>query len=426
MNYLSKYARLCTLQNYTLFRKDMYSCMRETGGKMNKYVFISNSTKPSQNELESLEDVKLSNFNRPCLEVAFDMGFEVILGVNRKYPEKLRCKEIPIKFYDSHTYRSITALKDNYEAYKNLCNLLKEGEVEVIHCNTPVGGFIGRICGKKYKVRKIIYTAHGFHFYKGASLFNNTILKWAEYLMAHWTDVIITMNEEDYRAAKKMKLRNGGHVYKVHGVGINLKEYNSKNVNHVTLRQSLDLNGDDFVCIAMGDLVKRKNYGIAIKAIAGCQNEKIHYLICGEGPEKEYLINLSKQLGVEKQIHFLGYRKDVKELLTISDCFLFTSLQEGLPRSTMEAMACGLPCIVSDIRGNIDLIDDRKGGFLIGMNNDLEFSHRIDELSKNQSTCRSMANYNLKKISNFDSKIVTNEIENIYLNELIIKNTESD
>lgn len=116
---------------------------------LSKYVFISNSTKPNQDEYESLEDIKLSNVNRPCLKIANEMGYDVILGVNRKYPEKLKCPEMDITFYDSHTFRSIFAFKDNYIAYKNLCEILKKGEVEVIHCNTPIGGFIGRVCGKK-------------------------------------------------------------------------------------------------------------------------------------------------------------------------------------------------------------------------------------------------------------------------------------
>ena len=170
------------------------------------YVFLSNSSKPSEEKRRSRENVKISSVSRPCIEAALDLGYEVTLGTNRHKPEELSC-EFPIKFYDSHTYRSITAFGDNKIAYDNLCKVLDQGDVEVIHCNTPVGGLVGRLAGKRKKIKKIIYTAHGFHFYKGAPLINRTVYKWAEQIMAHWTDVIITMNKEDFEAAKKFKLR---------------------------------------------------------------------------------------------------------------------------------------------------------------------------------------------------------------------------
>lgn len=379
---------------------------------MAKYVFISNSTKPSAKEYESLEPIKLVNVNRPCLEAAVRMGYDVILGVNRKHPNKLNCKELNISFYNSHTYRNIFAVKDNYIAYKNLCNLLKQGDVEVIHCNTPIGGFMGRVCGRKYKVPKIIYTAHGFHFFKGASFLNNTILKWVEHMLAHWTDVIITMNEEDYLTAQKMRFKKNGKVYKVSGVGIDLNDYQNVRVDYESKRKELGIKIDDFVCIAMGDLVKRKNFKLAIESIYRCNDKSIHYIICGDGPEKDSLIKITKNYGLERQIHFLGFRNDIKDLLNISDCFLFTSLQEGLPRSTMEAMASGLSCIVTNSRGNKDLIDNELGGFL--SNDAIELSEKIKLLKSSLKMQQAFGKYNQKKIKHYDIKVVKEEIKLIY------------
>ncbi|WP_050635419.1 glycosyltransferase family 4 protein [Candidatus Stoquefichus sp. SB1] len=382
---------------------------------MSKYVFISNSTKPNQDEYESLEDIKLSNVNRPCLKIANEMGYDVILGVNRKYPEKLKCPEMDITFYDSHTFRSIFAFKDNYIAYKNLCEILKKGEVEVIHCNTPIGGFIGRVCGKKYKVPKVIYTAHGFHFYKGAPLFYNTIIKWIEFFLAHWTDVIITMNEEDYQNALKMKLRNNGKVYKVNGVGINIEEISNIDLNRLDARKSMNINMDEFVCIGVGRIEKNKNYEMCIKAIHQTKNKNIHFLICGDGKKRKKLEKLAKKLNVEKQIHFLGYREDVFKLLKVSDCYLSTSKREGLPRALMEAMSVGLPCIVSDVRGNRDLINHNEGGFLVSPKDYKEIGARINLLVNNPNLRKEMSNINLERIKAYDVKGVNNLIKKIYL-----------
>lgn len=389
-----------------------------------KYVFIMNSTKPSKQEYEALTDISINNFSRPCLEAAHELGYEVILGVNRKYPEKLKCKELPyLKFYNSNSYRNIFSIRDNFQAYKNLNNVLKEGNVKVIHCNTPIGGFVGRICGHKYKIDKIIYTAHGFHFFKNAPLFNNTILKWIEFFLARWTDIIITINEEDYKAAKRMKLKKEGKIYKINGVGINLEDYQNINVDYKAKRKELGIKNGDFVCIAMGDLVKRKNFGTGIKAIKECNNSRVHYLICGDGPEKRNLKKLAHKLNIDRQIHFLGYRSDIKELLKISNCFLFTSLQEGLPRSTMEAMASGLPCIVSNIRGNVDLID-QNGGYLINELDYIKYAQILNYLANDETLCKGMAKYNINKMAEYDSHNIYKNIKDIYISELLDKKIE--
>lgn len=380
---------------------------------MSGYVFLSNSNKPNEEEQYSRDPVTLTNVSRPYLEKALDMGYEVWFGTNRDKPENLEC-ELPIHMYDSHTYRSIFNLKDNIIAYKNFMKILKNNDIEVIHCNTPIGGMIGRICGKKARIKHIIYTAHGFHFYKGAPLLNRTIFKWAERLMAHWTDSIITMNEEDYQAAQKFTLKLEGKVFYVPGVGIDTEAYKKVKINKKKKRAELGLNDDDILLISMGDLVKRKNHKIAIKAVKKINNSKVHYLICGVGSEMNNLIKLSKSLGIDKQVHFLGFRSDVNELLKISNIFLFTSLQEGLPRSLMEAMASGLPCVISDIRGNRDLIIEGKGGYLVKRNDIDEYAKRINELIQDRKLRIQMEKENIERIKAFSIEEVKKRIEDIY------------
>lgn len=380
---------------------------------MKGYLFIENSSKPTEEEANSKKDVKLDNVSYPCLVNALKMGYDVYYGVNRNNPESLNCN-LPIHLYDSHTYRSITAIKDNIIAYHNAKDIVSKGNIEVIHCNTPIGGLIGRLVGKNYHIDKVIYTAHGFHFFKGAPLFNRTILKMAERIMAHWTDAIITMNEEDYQSALKFKLRKGGKVYKVHGVGITLDDFSDLQVDYKTKRAELGLKDTDIVCISAGDLVARKNYGIAIEALAKIKNSNVHYLICGVGPEKDNLEKLAVENEIAERIHFLGFRSDVKELMKISDIFLFTTLQEGMPRSMMEAMACGLPCIASKIRGNVDLLDEGQGGYLREPS-DLEgISECISSLLDNPGLREKMGKYNLEIIKSYDVKVVIREIEKIY------------
>lgn len=380
---------------------------------MKGYVFISNSTKPTAQARARRDPVKLSNVNRPCLKAALDMGYEVYFGTNRDNPEELAC-ELPVKKFDSNTYRSLTAFSDNATAYKNLCRVMDNANITAIHCNTPIGGMIGRLCAKKYHVDKVIYTAHGFHFYKGAPLFNRTILKWAEQIMAHWTDAIITMNQEDYEAAQTFKLRRGGKVHLVHGVGITLADFETVSSHRQTKRDELGLKEDDVAMISMGDLVPRKNYGVAIRAVAKANDPRLQYFICGKGPELDNLKKLAADLGVSEQIHFLGFRTDVRELLGAADLFLFTTKQEGLPRSMMEAMASGLPCIVSAIRGNVDLIENEVGGYLCSSSDVEGFAKAIAELVQNPELRQKMKQSNLERIKEFDVSVVEREIRAIY------------
>ena len=180
------------------------------------------------------------------------------------------------------------------------------------------------------------------------------------------------------------------------------------------LRNSLGMTDQDIVCISMGDLIPRKNYETAIRAIAKCKHPHIHYVICGVGPELDKLKRLVENLGIGQKIHFLGFRKDIKELVKMSDIFLFTTLQEGLPRSMMEAMATGLPCIASNIRGNNDLLEDKIGGFLLPPNDVEGFSSKIDFLAENYEVRMKMKYANLNRITLFDTNVVEKKIKDIY------------
>lgn len=381
------------------------------------YLWLSNSSIPSEEKLLSREDIYLGNVSRPWVSKAIDMGYTAYVGINRKYAEELK-SDLNARFFYAGIYRNLFDLKRNYKAYQNVKRVLQKEEFDVIHCNTPIGGVLGRLCGRKEKVPKVIYTVHGFHFYKGAPLINRTVLKWAEQWMARYTDTIITINQEDYQTASKLKLRKGGKVYYLPGVGVNTKDYQMVGFDKASMRASLGLGEEDVVLIAMGDLIKRKNYEASIRAIAKANNPRLRFLICGRGPKLDELKQLSVELGVDNKVHFLGFRKDIKDLLQIADIFLFTTYQEGLPRSMMEAMSAGLPCIASKIRGNVDLIEDGKGGYLCAPDDVEGFAKAIDTLAADETLRLKMTASNLKTIESFDIKNIEKIAAEIYAEQL--------
>lgn len=363
------------------------------------------------------------NFFGTALRAAKRLGMDFYVVANRSASnlEQITAdeKEYGVHLLHADISRSPVSLS-NIKAYKQICEIIKKYDIDYIHCNTPVGGVLGRLTGKKCKVKKVLYQAHGFHFYKGAPKKNWLIYYTIEKFLARFTDCIVTMNAEDNVAAKRFKCRNNGPVYNVHGVGIDLSLYEGLEQQRESKRQELGFTESDIVLISMGDLILRKNYTVAIDAVAKCDNPKLHYIICGKGPELDNLKQRAKALGVEQQIHFLGFRSDIKELLAAADIFIFTSLQEGMPRSMMEAMAAGLPCIASKIRGNVDLIENGKGGFLCNPYDSDAFADAMTKLQVDAGLKREMRLNNLLEIKHYDISVVAAEIENIYRNIFII------
>lgn len=379
--------------------------------KLKKILFISNGTKSSIDT--DLENLKLDGVYVPCIKALNKNEYKIFAGINNNNINYLHTKE-KINYFNQMVYRSIFNIKDNFNAYKNLNNLLSKEQIDIIHCNTPIGGALGRLCGKKNNVKKIIYTVHGFHFYKGNNILKNFIFKTAERFLARYTDAIITLNSEDYAAAKNFKLKKGSKIYYLPGIGIDTKSFKIKDFDRDSYRKTLGFNEKDIVCMAIGDLNQNKNFSLCIKAIAETKMKNLHLIICGVGDLQKELEELSVKLNIKNQIHFYGFRNDIKELLNASDIFLISSYREGLSRALMEAMSAGLPCIVSNIRGNVDLIDDKLGGFLLPCNDYIIWSKKIIELSKNSKLRRKMGQENLNKIKKFDLDIVVENLKQIY------------
>lgn len=377
---------------------------------MSKVLFITNISRG------------VGSFSIASINVAKKLGLDYYMAGNfeSSAPDKIENDEktygIKIKHIDLK--RSPYSIK-NMKALKQLEEFVEEENIDFIHCNTPTGGILGRLVGKKHKIKKVIYQAHGFHFYKGAPLINWMLFYPIERILARFTDAIITINREDFVRAQRFHVRNKGKVYYVPGVGINLNEYDQQGFDRAEKRKELGVSPDDVMVVSAGDLIKRKNYATSIKAIAKTGNAKIHYMICGQGPLKEELEKYANELGVGEQIHFLGFRSDVKEILFAADVFLFTTFQEGLPRSLSEAMACGLPCLASKIRGNVDLLSEDSFKCLFDPTDSDGFSEALDLLAKNQELRIKLGLENKKRIEDFSFEAVTNQLQKIYGEEFV-------
>ncbi len=309
--------------------------------------------------------------------------------------------------------RSVFKVGHILRSLKQLKTLCDEEQYELIHCHSPIGGVVVRLAARKSRKNgtKVIYTAHGFHFFKGASLKNWLLFYPMERLCARFTDLLITINREDYDLAKR-KMKAARVVY-VPGIGVDTQAF-SGDWDVDALGQELGLNPEDQVILSVGELSRRKNHKVILEAVAKLPDPNIHYLICGIGPEEENLRMLAKQLGLETRLHLLGFRRDIPKLLKLADIYAFPSLQEGLPVALMEAMAAGKAVVCSDIRGNRDLIEPSFGGEVLATTDVEGFAHEIGRLLAIPSMAEKMGDYNRRRIQEFDRTVVDAQMKTLY------------
>lgn len=291
----------------------------------------------------------------------------------------------------------------NILAYHELKRLIRSQNFDIIHCHTPVGGVLGRLAARRTRKNgtRVFYTVHGFHFYKGAPLKNWLFYYPVEKLCSYFTDVLITINQEDYSLAKKkMKAKK---VEYVPGVGVNLSRFENVQIDRDAKRREIGVPEKAILLTSVGELSTRKNHKIVLEALAEIDNEKIHYAIVGNGVLLYELQSFAKKHGITHRVHFLGYRKDIAEIYKASDICCLPSIHEGLPVALMEAMACGLPVVCSRIRGNTDLIGT-SGGILFDYDNVDECRQAIEDvingdmirMGKANKDC--VQNYSIDKI----------------------------
>lgn len=358
----------------------------------------------------------IMEFHIPYLKMFKEEGWETAVAARNDYENPADCK-IPYcdNYYNIPFERNPLKL-GNLKAYKELKRVIDKGEYDIIHCHTPVGAMLTRLAAKQARKQgtKVFYTAHGFHFYKGAPAINWLLYYPVEKWLSRYTDVLITINKEDYERAKSFK---AGKVCYVPGVGIDLKKFNSGYVDKNEKREEIGVHADDFVLLSVGELIPRKNHEVVIRALSVLKQRDnlnhIEYVICGRGAYEADLKKLAEGLDVADHVHFLGYRNDISEICNCADLFVFMSHQEELPVALMEAMACGLPVVCSNIRGSTDLIEDGVTGFLAN-NTPEEVAEAISEMKNNTALRNRVASAALHKIKQFDLSSVEDEMSKIY------------
>lgn len=311
--------------------------------------------------------------------------------------------------------RSPFKLKGNGKALFQLKKLLQKEKFNLVHCHTPMGGVLGRLAvvGQKEKPF-VLYTAHGFHFYKGAPFYYWFFYFPVEYLLAKQTDCLITVNAEDYQRALHFPLRGGGKAERIPGVGLPFSKLECKAECRTELRVKYGMREGYFYILTAGELNRNKNQQVLIRAVAILKKKRVHLGICGEGPLKESLRLLARELGVAEQVSFLGYRNDLQELFTAADAFAFPSLREGFAIAPLEALAAGLPLITSERRDSREYMRHKENGFVCKRNAPEEYAKAILLLMEHQELCKQLAEEGRRTARQFALPETAQIMERVY------------
>lgn len=311
----------------------------------------------------------MMQFHIPYLKMFKDMGWETAVASRNDYENPADCVIPYCDTYYDIPFERTPWKPANVRAYQMLKAIMDEGNYDIVHCHTPVGALIARLAAlnARKKGTKVIYTAHGFHFFKGAPLVNWLCYFPFEWALSFVTDVLITINKEDYARAKKMM--HPKRLEYVPGVGIHTEKFRTDTIDPKEKRKELGFGEEDFLMVTVAEMTKNKNHITILKAMESLKGtaayENLHYLIVGRGEQWENLEASAKEMGISDHVHFLGYRSDAPQLYRCCDLFAFMPFREGLSVALMEAMASGITIYCSKIRGNTDLIEDGISGLFV-------------------------------------------------------------
>ena len=303
--------------------------------------------------------------------------------------------------------------RKNLVAIRQIKKIVSEQHFDIVHCHTPIAAMCTRLACRKVRKQgtKVIYTAHGFHFFKGAPWKNWMLFYPIEKICSYFTDVLITINSEDYALAKKkMKARR---IEYVRGVGIDTARIKSVTVDKNVKRQEIGVPEDAFLLLSVGELNANKNHESVIKTLGRIGNKKIHYAIAGTGDLKAHLEDVAAENGMRENLHLLGFRCDVYELLKAADAYIHPSFREGLPVSAMEALASGLPIVCSEIRGNVDVVENKKNGIWFSVNDLQSLQTAITELFADRES-KTIGATNSQDAEKFDFCEINKEMYRVY------------
>jgi glycosyltransferase involved in cell wall biosynthesis len=313
--------------------------------------------------------------------------------------------------------------KNFLQAPAHLREILQEHQYDLINVSTPVASFVARMALNPYRDGgqvKVIYTAQGFHFYKGGSPLKNAAYLALEKVAGQWTDQLVVVNREDEIAALTNHLIPQGNVQRIPGTGVNFNRFNPDGISEeqvAALRRELGLRAGDRFFLSVAELISRKRIDDILRALAKLGDPTVHLVLAGRGKLFDRMQALAVRLGISANVHFLGQRSDIPVLLRAASALVLVSQHEGLPNCVIEALYCRTPVIGSDIRGTRDLLQGGSG-LLVGPGEIVSLTESMRWILNNPMEAVVMAEQGRRAVRDYGIPEVLHQYEVLYQNVL--------
>ena len=353
-------------------------------------------------------------FLYPHINMLINEGHKVDLATNITKEIKHQAIRENCKIFNIDFDRSPTKLS-NLKSIQKIREIVEQEKYQIVHTHTPIASFITRLACRNMKHVKVIYTAHGFHFYKGAPFINWLVYYPIEKIASRWTHTIVTINQEDFNFASKNFSRSS-NIYKVNGVGIDLTKFENTEKKSILLKKYNTEN--KFTLFYAAELNMNKNQTLLIDAIYKVKERipNIYLILAGVGEMEQHYRERVSEYDLENNIEFVGFRDDIPQILKITEIVLASSNREGLPVNLLEAMASRLPIVATDNRGHRSLVKDGENGYLINLNDSDELAEKIFKLYNSPELRMKLGNEGYRLVQKFTDHVVDNQLKEIYRN----------
>jgi len=271
--------------------------------------------------------------------------------------------------------------------------------------------------------RKVIYTAHGFHFFKGSSIWSWVVFFPFEWVLSFFTDCIVTINREDYGLSKRFLM--SAQTYLLPSVGVDCERFSAVDAEKkVTSRRKLGLATENKVIVYVAQQIERKNHDLLIRSFARClkRDPKLWLVLVGDGPLRRRNEGMCADLGIGQRVIFAGTVSNVEDYYWAGDLHISTSRQEGFSVNNIEAMACGLPVLCTAIRGHTEAIVEGRNGWLVKPNISVEeLAEKICSIFASEATLREVGANNVLDARNFSTQNSVSRMADIYHSVLAVE-----
>lgn len=324
----------------------------------------------------------IKNFHLPYLRAFYDAGWEIHVA----------CGGTPDAVYYAAQTLSLPFEKKmtspaNFRAARLLRRKMEQERYDLVICHTSLAAFFTRLAVAGVKPRpRVINMSHGYLFDDNSPAMKRFLLLTAERITARRTDLLLTMNQYDYRTAVKYRL--GKQIANVPGIGVDFSRLTRLGRVEVhELRQRLNLKARDFVLVYAAEFSKRKSQSTLIQAMPLLPRNTV-LLLPGDGVLRKKCMELAKKLGVSDRVRFPGHVDKMSAWYAVADVAVTSSRSEGLPFNVMESMYMGLPVVASKVKGHEDLISNGETGLMFPYGDYIACARQIQKLYDQPVMCQ--------------------------------------